>query len=430
MTAVKPRESTFFQNMVTLMSGTVVAQALPMIFAPIMTRLFSPADYGVLGVYMALTGMLNVLVTSQYNHAIMLPSEDEDSTNILGLCLAISIGLGVIATAAVVFNNHVYRLVSVSHANWLYIVPLTVFLGGWYTALSFWTNRQNKYRRLAISRVGQAVATIAIQLTVGILYKGPWGLLLGLVGGQIAVTVLMTVQVWVEDRKSILGNLSAAGMRAMARKHRSFAYYVLPADFIMVFNSQIPTFLLYRFSVVAEVGSYNFSQRILGLPSTLIASSITDVFRQRAISDYNQLGNCREIFVKTFKALSLLGLVPLVVILVGAPTLFEWVFGARWRDAGVYAQLLSVMFFLRFVVSPLAYVYYIAGKQREDMALHVLLAAGTVLSLCLGYFLFGTAKWMIFLFSLNYSIIYLIYLVRSYGFAKGVDVVSAPEITT
>src|SRR6516162_8856822 len=62
MTAVKPTESTFLQNMVTLMSGTVVAQALPMIFSPIMTRLFSPADYGVLGVYMALTGMLTVLV--------------------------------------------------------------------------------------------------------------------------------------------------------------------------------------------------------------------------------------------------------------------------------------------------------------------------------------------------------------------------------
>ena len=413
------RESTFLQNMVTLMSGTVVAQALPMMVSPIMTRLFAPADYGVLGLYTAFTGILNVLVTSQYNHAIMLPPEDEDSINVLGLCCAISIGTGVLVAAAVIFNNHIYRMVPVSQADWLYLVPLSVFLAGWYTALSYWTNRKNKYRRLSISRMGQALVTIVIQLTVGILYKGPWGLLLGLVGGQVTVTALMTVQVWMEDRDAILKSLSADGMRAMAGKHRSFAYYLLPADFINVFNSQIPTFLLYRFSVIAEVGSYNFSQRILGLPSSLIASSITDVFRQRAISDYNERGNCREIFVKTAKALALLGILPLVVTLVAAPPLFAFVFGAKWRDAGVYAQLLSVMFYLRFVVSPVAYVYYIAGKQREDMALHVVMAAGTTISLCVGYFVFGTAKWMIFLFSVNYSIIYLIYLVRSYGFAKG-----------
>jgi O-antigen/teichoic acid export membrane protein len=413
------RESKFLRDVLTLMSGTVVAQVLPMAVSPIMTRLFAPADYGVLGVYTAFTGILGVLVTSQYNHAIMLPAEDEDSINILGLCFAISIGSGAIVLGAVLFNNHVYRLVQVPHDSWLYLVPVSVFLAGCYTALNYWTNRKNKYRRLAISRLGQALVTIAIQLTFGILYKGPSGLLLGLVGGQITVTSILALQVWLEDREPILRSLSTAGMRAMAGKHRSFAYYLLPADFINVLNNQIPTFLLYKFSVIAEVGSYNFSQRILGLPSNLIASSITDVFQRRAISDYNEHGNCREVWVKTLKVLSLLGLVPLVVVLVGAPTLFAFVFGAKWRDAGVYAQLLSVMFFLRFVVSPLAYVYYIAEKQREDMALHVVMAAGTAISLCVGYFLFGTAKWMIFLFSVNYSIIYIIYLIRSYGFAKG-----------
>src|SRR4051812_17597488 len=113
MTARKLRESRFLQDVVTLMSGTVVAQALPMAFSPIMTRLFAPADYGVLGVYTAFTGILSVLVNSQYNHAIMLPAEDEDSINILGLCFAISIGTGAILAGAVVFNNHVYRMVQV-----------------------------------------------------------------------------------------------------------------------------------------------------------------------------------------------------------------------------------------------------------------------------------------------------------------------------
>jgi O-antigen/teichoic acid export membrane protein len=417
---MKLGSSTFLKDTATLMSGTVLGQLLPIAFSPVMTRLFTPADYGVLGIYTAFTGILGVMVTSQYNHAIMLPAEDEDSINVFGLCLAISLGIGVLVAAAVVFNNNVHHLVTVYRDSWLYLVPVSVVLAGWYTSLSCWTNRKSKYRRLAISRFGQAVVTIAIQLSFGLLYKGPAGLLLGLVGGQLTVTGLMAIQVWLEDRDAILRSLSAPVVRTMAAKHRSFAYYLLPADFINVFNNQIPTLLLNRFSVLSEVGSYNFSQRILGLPSALIASSITDVFRQKAISDYNATGNCREIFVKTFKVLALLGLVPLVVVLVGAPTLFALVFGAKWRDAGVYAQLLSVMFFLRFVVSPLSYIYYIVGKQKEDLVLHVVMAIGTVIALGVGYYFFGSPKWMIFLFSVSYSLIYLVYLVRSYTFTKGV----------
>jgi O-antigen/teichoic acid export membrane protein len=167
------------------------------------------------------------------------------------------------------------------------------------------------------------------------------------------------------------------------------------------------------------VGSYSFSQRILGLPSALIASSIVDVFREQAISDYNRTGSCRDVYVKTFKALGLLGIVPLVLVLAAAPQLFALVFGDRWRDAGVYAQLLSVMFYARFVVSPLSYVYYIAKRQREDLLLHVVMALGTVASLCVGHFVFHSLKWMVGLFAANYSLIYVVYLVRSYGFAKG-----------
>lgn len=417
----KIKNSEFARNFATLMSGTVLAQLLPMLMSPIMTRIFNPADYGLLGLYMAISGMFNVVVTSQYNHAIMLPDKDDDSINIIGLCIVISLITGLVALIGVLLMGaYICDFFGIEIiGSWLYVIPLTVFTSGVYVALSYWTNRRCKYKRLAISRIAQSVIIIIVQVTFGLMYQGPTGLLLGLIIGQLSSTMILLYQVWRDDKEAFITNLSTQKIKKMAITHRSFALYLLPADFINALNNQVPTFLLTKFAGTSEAGKYNFTQRILGLPSAFISAALVDVFKQRAISDYNKLGNCRDIFVKTFKTLVLLGIVPLLVILFAAPDIFDFLFGSRWREAGVYAQILSVMIYLRFIISPLSYVYYIVGRQKEDLMLHIVMALGTAFSLYAGYLIYHSPKYMVLFFSINYSLIYLVYLLRSYGFAKG-----------
>jgi len=404
-----------------MMSGTVLAQMLPMLLSPVMTRIFDPADYGVFGLYMAISGILTVLVTSHYNHAIMLPKDDEESVNVIGLCCVIAMAISAVL---LLFFHLLHGTIAAyfdisSIGMWMYCVPLSVLLSGWYSALNYWTNRKCKYRRLAISRLAQTLITLMVQIVFGLLCEGAFGLLLGLLAGQLVSTVVLFAQIWRDDRQVFSEHLSRAKICSVAVQHKTFAYYLLPADFINAFNNQVPTVLLTKLASAAEVGKYNFTQRILGFPVTFIATSLVDVFKQRAIKDYNEQGNCRDIYIKTFKSLALAGLVPLVIVLGFAPELFGFVFGEKWRDAGVYAQLLSVMFYLRLVISPLSYIYYIAGRQKEDFLLHIVMALGTILSLYLGYSLFGSPKYMVLLFSINYSLIYLVYLIRSYKFARG-----------
>lgn len=413
--------SEFARNVATLMSGTVLAQMLPILLSPVMTRIFSPSDYGVLGLYMAISGILNVLVTSQYNHAIMLPDSDDDSINIIGVCYLIAIFASIFVFLIVIlFSRQICSLFDSELLKlWLFLLPCSVMMSGCYSALNYWTNRKCKYKRLAISRIGQALISVSMQITLGLLYHGATGLLIGLLAGQLTSTLILLFQVWQDDKALFLKYIKLNSMRNMAISHRLFAFYLLPADFINAFNNQVPSLLLTKLAGISEVGKYNFTQRILGLPSSLISSSLVDVFKQRAISDYNSLGNCRAIYVKTFKTLSFLGFFPLLVILLAAPDIFDLVFGAVWREAGEYAQILSVMFYLRFVISPLSYVYYIAGRQKEDFVLHVIMLVGTACSLYLGYLLFKSPKYMMLFFSVSYSFIYLIYLFRSYTFAKG-----------
>ena len=149
-----------------------------------------------------------------------------------------------------------------------------------------------------------------------------------------------------------------------------------------------------------------------------LAMSVLDVFRERAAREFRERGNCVAAFGATFRALAVLGIVPFFLLFLYSPGLFALVFGEEWREAGEYARLLVPMFFLRFLVSPLSYVLYVAEKQSYDLLWQIALLVGTLTAIWAGAQL-GDARLAVALFSGSYSGLYLVYLWLSYHFARG-----------
>lgn len=421
------KRSVFLRNAATLMSGTVLAQALPILCAPVIARLYGPTDYGVLGVYMVITGIVGIFATSQYNHAIMLPETDRESANLVGTCvlltLLISFGTLLVLAGLEAWKGAAFWPYGLGH--WIYFVPVSVGSAGLYATLSCWTTRKSKFRRVAFSRIVQSISVLCVQIALGVLGGGPRGLLLGLITGQVVAVVVLAAQVVADDAKVFLSNVRVGEIRQAVARHRAFAYYLLPGDLMTSFSQQIPTIMLARFWGPAEVGNFNYTQRLLGMPISLIATSVLEVFKQRAVSDYNTTGNCGEIFWKTFKSLAGLGLLPTVAIVMAAPWLFSTVFGARWAGAGGYAQLMAGMFYFRFVVTPLSYTYYIARRQREDLLTQTLIVIGGIAALAAGYYVGGSAAAAVLTYSLNYMVCYALVFFRSLAFSRGAA--SAPR---
>jgi teichuronic acid exporter len=183
--------------------------------------------------------------------------------------------------------------------------------------------------------------------------------------------------------------------------------------------NQLPVFLLGYLSSTSAVGYYNMNQRILGLPIYFVSNSLGEVFRQRASEDFHQKGSCRPIFIKTLKVLLLLSIVPFAIITLWGQDIFAWALGEKWRNAGVYTQALALMFFFRFIANPLSYVYVIAGNLKGDFLNHIYFFVSSLLIL---YFLIPVSvTTALFAFSLNYSLIYIMVLFRSYQLAVNND---------
>lgn len=407
------------KNVLTLMSGTMLSTILPILFSPIMTRIFSPEHYGILGVYISISGVLGVLAYAHYSQAVLLAKDEVSAKSAVQLTLSISTAFSIFIWLLIFFYKLFGEFSFIETINvWLYLIPVSILLNGFNATLLVWANRTKAYKVMAKNRIWQALATICVQLVFGFLFKNETGLLLGLLTGQL-LSVLLLLKKFGFVFKDWLSNWSA--QLKIFKEFKNLLFYSTPSEFINNVINQTPIFLLKELGNISFVGSYNFTNRLLGIPQQFFSSAVIEVFKQKASEDYHNNGNCRGIFIKTFKILLALAVIPFLGLAILSPYVFEIVFGPKWVEAGIFAQYLSLLFLFRFSISPLTYVYYIAGKQREDFLLHILFLIVTTASFFLGDFLFSDKRLMILCYSISYSSIYILYFIRSYQFSGGVN---------
>lgn len=106
-------QNEFNRNVVTLLTGTTVAQAIPVMISPILTRIYTPEDFGVLALFIAITSIFGSIANARYELAIVLPEKDEDAVNIVALCILIAFSISVgLFVAVSIFHTPILRLLN------------------------------------------------------------------------------------------------------------------------------------------------------------------------------------------------------------------------------------------------------------------------------------------------------------------------------
>ncbi len=407
------------------MTGTALAQAIPIAISPILTRLYSPEEFGVFALYMAVASIASIFVTGRYELAILLPKDDSDAIQIVALAAGLSCGLSfVLLVAVVVLNQKITHWLGASGLSmWLYWVPASTLLMGLYQSLNYWNNRKSYYRRLAISRVVQSGSASIGQLSGGYAAAGAVGLVGGQIFGQFLSTATLARLMWNEDRQQIK-NIKRNLIATAAKVYSNFPKYLVAAHGFNTASSQMPIMMITALFSTTITGFYTLTQRVLGAPMSLVAGAIGDVFRQEASYAYVHTGNCKSIYRSTFRRLLSISFLPFLVFFFLAPNLFSFVFGAKWAVAGEYAQILTPMFFLRFITSPISQVAVIAQKQKIDLIWQL-----TLLVLVVTVFVVsgsrGDIKVTLIWFSAVYSVMYIIAGMINYYLACGLRNIEA-----
>lgn len=412
---LKPK-SEFSRNTLTLMAGTAIAQAIPLALTPILTRIYSPSEFGVLAIYMALVSILSVIATGRYELAIMLPSQEKDSANLFILSMLIACCISIILFIIIFsFKKNILLLLGIPNlGNWLYLVPISILLTSAHQTLTYWNNRKKHFKLLASNRVYYSGSLSFGQLLLGLLSAGFSGLISGELLGRL-ISIAHLVKASKDNLFKIKNYFDISNIKLVMKNYQQFPIYDIPASLLSVGVAQSPSILLTLLFSPVYAGFFYLTQRILQAPITLISGAVLDVFKITATEDYLRDGNAKKIYLKTFLALIVMGSTPTIVLYFTIESVFLFLFGEEWKVAGEYAKILLPALLLRFVANPLSFILYITEKQ------HINLIGMIVLLVLVSFFSF-TANSHIELItgiSISYSFIYGAYIILS-GYYAGV----------
>lgn len=414
-------KSEFGRSIVALLSGTVLAQAIPVALSPLLTRLFLPAEMGVLAQYLSCVAICAVVATGRYELAIVLPKDDDEAFDIFAFASQLAVMVSLAAIPLLYFGaslSDVFRRVA-GERGWLILLPAGIALAGIAQALTYWVSRRREFARVSFARLVQAGVMGTVQLFAGITgVGGALGLVVASVLGQVAMVGALLAWVWRQDRARLLG-VGWSRPWAAARKHAGFPKFMVAGQLANVASSQTPVLLLGVLYGPQLSGFYMLAERVMVLPASVVGTSIGDVFRQYAAKQHLEQGHCYDLYLRTAKQLALVAIIPAVVVVAFGPVLFSAVFGASWRPAGEIAVALAAMVFFQSIASPLSQTVLLTGMFRADMIWQFARLALAIGSIYGGYLLAKNPMVSIVCYAAILSIMYCIHMLMQIKAAKG-----------
>lgn len=330
----------------TLLAGGVLAQALPLLLGPWLTRLFSPAEFGVYHLFAAVAANAAVVACARYEFALPLAADETEATALRTLCQR----LLVATTALAALGGSCWALwIGQPWPLWL---PAAAGTLGLLSLATLHATRAQRFRRLAAARVLQHGGAAVLQLGAGLLQAGVNGLVVAPVAAALAAVAALG---WPGP-----ANAARAQWLAAARVHRSFPLLNTPHAFLGALQDTLAVALVAGSLGPAAAGAWGLALRYLKAPATLVGGAVSQALYPRLAPAPGQAAGCtadgRRVVRRTMLLLAVLA-APLVALLwFLGPVLFALAFGEAWAEAGILARALALYIGLHFVASPLGVV--------------------------------------------------------------------------
>lgn len=357
----------FTRSVAVLAGGTVLGQAIVIAVSPILTRLYTPADFGTLGVFASLLGLMAAITSLRYELAIPLPEKDEDAAALVVLSLAIipvsafAVGLGTW-----IFRADIARWTNAPDlAPYIWLLPLGMALFGFYQVFTYWAIRKKAFAGIARTKLNQGVAMVITQLSL--FAFAPLGLLMGQVAGSAAGGGTLAALAARHDHTAFRAT-GIHRMLRMASRYRRFPQVSAISGLVNTGGMVLPILLLAAAFGPFIAGQFALVQRVVALPMNLVGGAVAQVyFGEGAAALRTSPSTLYGLFFRASRQLAMFAIAPMLVLLVAGPWLFIFVFGREWVSAGHFARLLAPMVAVQLVASPLSQTLNVLERQTWQL---------------------------------------------------------------
>lgn len=362
-------KSGFIRSVAVLVGGTAFAQALTVLALPLLTRLYTPEDFGVLAVYAAALSIISVIACLRFEIAIPLPEKDTDAAALLILALCSSALFGVLtAIILALWPDTITEWARLTALRpYLWLVPLGVWLASSYAAVQYWATRKKNFTDIAKTRMAQSLFGVGTQAGMGLAGITPFGLLLGQLLNSGAGVVGLFRKAWHEDQK-IIRSVDYQDLKRNFVEYEKYPKYSTLDALANNIGIHVPVILIASWAIGAEAGYLLLALRVISIPMGLIGGAISQVYLSNAAKEYKE-NNLDKFTIKIIDGLMKVGFGPLIFMGIISPLLFPLIFGHDWQRAGIIMAWMVPWMIFQFIASPISMSMHVKNKQKELLIL-------------------------------------------------------------
>lgn len=415
--AIYFQKGSFAKNVLNVALGSGAAVSVNVIAAPILTRLYTPDEFGVFAVFMSVSSILAVIASGRYELAIVQAEDKEEASVLVYLCGVLSIAVGLIFTLLVfVFGEQLEHAVGLPYGLVTAIIPGFILLLSITQALNNWLNWRQRYSLLGASRTVRNLGTFVSQVVANLIGGGAVGLCGGRVFGSVSF-IGAGISDFLQKRSRISLNALTRKIKEMVRKHSRFPLYTLPSALVNKANVKVAEILLISLFSSSAAGLYALTKRVLDRPLSFLGKSVKEVFYRRFADSHREGGPLVSILMKTTVGMAAIITPPLTVMYFFAPDIMAWAFGEEWGDTAAYVRVMIPAIATQITVRATALSMYVVDKQNIVLIWTIIFFCLSTVAIFIGKKLYDDPVTAIALLSATHVIMYSVYWVVNVYYA-------------
>ncbi|HRD01767.1 MAG TPA: oligosaccharide flippase family protein [Candidatus Saccharicenans sp.] len=381
---VNLKKSSFLKNILIIMSGTAVAQIIAYALSPIISRLFTPEDFGIFGSFNAIASIVGSLITLDYSQALMLPKGKSEAINLFCLSAISTLFISLFVSVFSIIKPSIFYNLTKTKGIWpLILFILTIFISGINNTFQAWAVRSKAFKQTSASQVIRSIGSSGSKIIFGAFKIGSLGLIISNIIANLGAS-LNLIRVAVPDLISFKTDISLKKIKSAAKEYIDFPLYSASQNFINAISSGLPVLLLAKFYGLAAAGAYAFGESMLQAPMGLVLTALRQVLFQKACEYKNEGKGIFLLYIRTVLILFAMATIPSLILIVWAPQIFSFIFGAQWHLAGILARSLIIWLAIVFCNLPAVIFARIIRIQRFVFFYDLVLLALRTTTLVLG----------------------------------------------
>ncbi|WP_338881993.1 type 8 capsular polysaccharide synthesis protein Cap8K [Staphylococcus aureus] len=404
------RLNKFIGDSFLMILSSGIAQVILIITTPIITRLYSPAEFGEFTIFSNIAMILIPIINARYD-LLIVNAKNDRSANILSQIsflislLILLILIPILAISAWLYPNFILDFIFI--IIMLFLVSLT-------NIFTNYLNKERKYKVLSLINVFRAGSMALLQIIFGLLSLGSLGLIIGF--SLSYITGITLGYKTFKKHFNIVRNKEET--KALFLENKNQLVYSTPSILLNSLSFSVVVFFIGILYTNTEVGIYGMAIRVLGIPVTIISLGLSKIFMQQANDYYIERGNFRNLLLKFSSTLVIVSIILYVPLYLFSEELVNILLGHSWVDAITVIKIVIPLFVIRLIVSTVSLSVIVLQKQQLELILQALFLIGTTVTFVISKMLNLTFLNFVSINTAVLIVSYMIFFITLYYFAK------------